>query len=328
MQVVILAGGIGSRMQPWTNSTPKPLLPMLDKTLLERVVEIIPSTMVDEVVVAAGYKVEMIAEYFAKNDPGFDVTIVHEKEMLGTGGALKNCQDFISGRFACFNGDIISSLPFEQMMEKHSSSEGIGTLGLWEVEDPTRFGIVGLDEEDRITRFKEKPKPHEVFSNLINAGSYILEDDVFDFMPQTKHSLERDVFPQLAEKGELSGFPFKGWFIDAGTPSSWQDGVSRCLSERMFTKGSMNGNSWCASNSVDAGKSMIEEDVSSAGTITDSTVLSGSTIGNGAEITRCLIGRDCRIGNGVNLTDVIVGYGAIVEDGYQQSGGVFPLPQQ
>ena len=115
---ILLAGGIGSRMQPWTNSTPKPLLPMLDMTLLERVVEIIPSKMVDEVVVAAGYKVEMIAEYFAKNDPGFDVTIVQEKEMLGTGGALKNCQDFISGRFACFNGDIISSLPFDQMMEK------------------------------------------------------------------------------------------------------------------------------------------------------------------------------------------------------------------
>ncbi len=328
MQVVILAGGIGSRMQPWTNSIPKPLLPMLDLTLLERVVEIIPPSMVDEVVVAAGYKVEMIAEYFAKNDPGFDVTIVREDEMLGTGGALKNCQDFISGRFACFNGDIVSSLPFEQMMAKHEASDGIGTLGLWEVEDPTRFGIVGLDDNDQITRFKEKPLPHEIFSNLINAGCYILEDDIFALMPDGKHSLERDVFPQLAEQGQLSGFPFKGWFIDAGTRASWQDAVSRCLSERMFTSGSMYGDSWCASKVVNAENSMIEQGVSSAGSIVDSTILERSTIGKDSRITRCLIGRDCQIGDDVTLTDVIVDYGANVENGYQQSGGVFPLPQQ
>jgi mannose-1-phosphate guanylyltransferase len=328
MQVVILAGGIGSRMQPWTNSMPKPLLPVLDLTLLERVVEIIPPGMVDEVVVAAGYKVEMIAEYFAKNDPGFDVTIVREEQMLGTGGALKNCEDFISGQFACFNGDIVSSLPFEQMLKKHNSNDGIGTLGLWEVEDPTRFGIVGLNDNDQITRFKEKPLPHEVFSNLINAGSYILEDDIFDVMPDGKHSLERDVFPQLAEKGQLSGFPFKGWFIDAGTPTSWHDAVSRCLSEQMFTRGAMNGNSWCASELVAAENSMIEQGVSSGGSILDSTILRHSTIGKGSQITRCLIGRDCQIGDGVILTDVIVDYGANVPDGHQQSGGVYPLPQQ
>jgi mannose-1-phosphate guanylyltransferase len=328
MQVVILAGGVGSRMQPWTNSMPKPLLPMLDLTLLERVVEKIPATMVDEVIVAAGYKVEMIAEYFAKNDPGFDVTIVHEEKMLGTGGALKNCQDFISGRFACFNGDIVSSLPFEQMLTMHDASDGIGTLGLWEVEDPTRFGIVGLNDNGRITRFKEKPLPHEVFSNLINAGSYILEEDIFALMPDGKHSIERDVFPQLAEQGQLSGFPFKGWFIDAGTPASWQDAVSRCLSEGMFTSGSRKGSSWCANEVVDAENSMIEQGVSSAGSILDSTILSGSSIGKDSRITRCLIGRDCQIGKGVELVDVIVDHGENIADGYQQSGGTFPLPQQ
>jgi len=214
------------------------------------------------------------------------------------------------------------------MMAKHDASYGIGTLGLWEVEDPTRFGIVGMDDKNQITRFKEKPLQHEVFSNLINAGSYILEDDIFALMPDGKHSLERDVFPQLAEQGQLSGFPFKGWFIDAGTQSSWQDAVSRCLSERMFTSGSMNGNSWCASNVVNAENSMIEQGVSSAGSIVDSTILERSTIGKDSRITRCLIGRDCQIGDDVTLTDVIVDYGANVENGYQQSGGVFPLPQQ
>ena len=108
--MVVLAGGIGSRLRPWTNDVPKPLLPMLDATLLERVVEGVPSDLVDEVIVAGGYKVELIREYFAKADVDFDVRIVPEDQPLGTGGALGNCRDIVSGRFACFNGDIVSSL--------------------------------------------------------------------------------------------------------------------------------------------------------------------------------------------------------------------------
>ena len=175
MQVVVLAGGVGSRLRPWTNEIPKPLLPMLDATLLERVVEGVPENLVDEVVVAGGYKIDQIKEYFRDASVDFDVRIVPEEKPLGTGGALGNCRDVISGRFACFNGDIVSSLNVGEMLQQHSKMNVKGTLALWEVEDPTRFGIVGVDEDRKVTQFKEKPKPEEVFSNLINAGSYILE---------------------------------------------------------------------------------------------------------------------------------------------------------
>ncbi len=158
MQVVVLAGGVGSRLRPWTNETPKPLLPMLDLTLLERVVEGIPSNLVDEVVVAGGYKIDQIKDYFKQADVDFDVRIVPETEPLGTGGALGNCRDVISGRFACFNGDIVSSLDIEPMLAQHQKLGVTGSLALWEVEDPTRFGIVGLDQDNRITQFKGKAK--------------------------------------------------------------------------------------------------------------------------------------------------------------------------
>ena len=157
MQVVVLAGGVGSRLRPWTNSIPKPLLPVLDQTLLEHVVSSLPVDMVDEVVVAGGYKVDQIKTYFEAADAPFDVRIVPEDEPLGTGGALGNCRDVVSGTFACFNGDIISSLDASSLLSMHRTNGSVGTLGLWEVEDPTRFGIVGLDEANRITRFKEKP---------------------------------------------------------------------------------------------------------------------------------------------------------------------------
>ena len=126
MQVVVLAGGIGSRLRPWTNAIPKPLLPMLDLTLLERVVEAVPTDLVDEVIVAGGYKVDQIESYFKKKEVDFDVRIVPEDEPLGTGGALGNCRDVVSGTFACFNGDIVSSLRIEPMLDLHRKNGGVG----------------------------------------------------------------------------------------------------------------------------------------------------------------------------------------------------------
>ena len=197
MQVVVLAGGFGTRLRPWTYEIPKPILPMLDKTLLEHVVEVVPSDKVDEVVVAGGYKVDDIEAYFKEADVSYDVRIVKETEPLGTGGALGNCRDVVSGQFVCLNGDIVSSLDMQVGLDLHQKNGGIGTLALWEVEDPTRFGIVGLDDEQRITQFKEKPAPEEVFSNLINAGSYLFEDDIFDYIPWDAVPSSARCFPYL-----------------------------------------------------------------------------------------------------------------------------------
>lgn len=329
MQVVVLAGGVGSRLRPWTNSMPKPLLPMLDMSLLERVVEGIPNHLIDEVVVAGGYKVDMIQQYFAQAEVDFDVRIVNETQPLGTGGALGNCKDVVSGRFACFNGDIVSSLQIEPLLELHKHNGGVGSLALWEVEDPTRFGIVGLDDDSRITQFKEKPKAEEVFSNLINAGSYIFEDDIFDYMPEGKHSIERDVFPRLAEERLLNGQQFEGYFIDAGTPSAWSDAVHRCIQEQRFTRGKVEGNSWYGStasqSSESVTESMIETDVKfSNSKIHRSTLLKGSSVGENSVIKECLVGTQVVIGKDVHLENVVVGHESIIPEGSHVVGGQWP----
>ena len=201
---------------------------------------------------------------------------------------------------------------------------------MWEVEDPTRFGIVGLDEESRITRFKEKPTPEEVFSNLINAGSYIFEDDIFDNMPIGKHSIERDVFPELASRKELNGQEFKGYFIDAGTPSAWSDAVNRCIIENRFNTGLVKGGTWYGSDQNPTSKhitqSMIQIDVDVQNSkIHRSTLLSGTSVGNDSTIESCLVGRDVKIGSNVNLIDVVVDHGSQVPDGTSLSNGQWPL---
>ena len=331
MQVVVLAGGVGSRLKPWTNSIPKPLLPMLDRTLLEQVIYTVPLDLIDEVVVAGGYKVEMIKSYFDSIDCDFDITIVNETKPLGTGGALGNCRDVVSDTFACFNGDIVSSLDVGELLALHRANGGIGSLGLWEVDDPTRFGIVGLDKQNKITKFKEKPKPAEVFSNLINAGSYIFEEDIFDYMPEGKHSLERDVFPKLAEIRQLNGMSFDGYFIDAGTKESWINAVSQCIDKSRFSNGYASSNSWFARKPVflpeqTINKSMIAEKVTiGSSNVSESTVLDNSQIQNNCEIVRSLIGQHCQIGDDCILTDVIVGHNSVIPNGTKLSNTAWPI---
>ena len=325
VQAVVLAGGIGSRLRPWTDTVPKPLLPMLDRTLLEQVVWGMPTGMVDEIVVAGGYRVQQITEHFAAREQGIAVTIVEETEPLGTGGALGNCRDVVSGRFACFNGDVITSLRMDDLIDRHALNGGVGTLALWEVEDPTRFGIVGLDEHQRVTAFKEKPEPAEVFSNLINAGSYLLEEEVFDVMPKGRHSLERDVFPLLARRGDLNGVPFQGYFIDAGTPSSWSDGVEACIEHGRFTGGRVIDGSWCAESQAPSGvrhhASMFGQGVKAKGaSVERSTLLDGVTVGKGTILNDVLAGQGAVIGEGCVLRDVVLGPGAVVEDGERLTG--------
>lgn len=335
MQVVVLAGGVGSRLRPWTNSIPKPLLPVLDQTLLEHVVSSLPVDLVDEVVVAGGYKVDQIKAYFEAADAPFDVRIVPEDEPLGTGGALGNCRDVVSGTFACFNGDIISSLDASSLLSMHRTNGSVGTLGLWEVEDPTRFGIVGLDEANRITRFKEKPAPEEVFSNLINAGSYIFNDDVFDWMPHGRHSIERDVFPKLAAEGLLSGVPFEGYFIDAGTPEAWNLAVKASIDHGRFKSGVLHGStpSWFASRAALEGTtpfsiitdSMVADGCSiGASDVFMSTLLKGARIANESRLTSCLVGEGAVVGRGCELDSVVIDHGAEVPDGTVQKGGTWP----
>jgi len=223
----------------------------------------------------------------------------------------------------------VSSLSIEPMLDLHRKNGGVGTLALWEVEDPTRFGIVGVNEDQRITQFKEKPKPEEVFSNLINAGSYIFEDDIFDWMPKGRHSIERDVFPKLAEANLLNGTEFEGYFIDAGTPDAWMDGVLRCIEEKRFSTGAVVDGSWHAKPKVfdtaHVQGCMIEADVKLQGChIERSTLLSGVDVGSKSHLRNCLVGRGATVGSNVSMEGVVVDHGSTVPDGTSQVGGQWP----
>ena len=317
MDVVVLAGGFGTRLRPWTESIPKPLLPILDKSMIEHVLDVLPESQVDRVLIASGYGIEEMRSHFAGFSLPYEVEIIEEDEPLGTGGAIANCQNHLSGgTFCVINGDLITSLRVEEMLDFHKSNGGIGTISLWEVEDPSRFGVADYRQENgKIMRFQEKPPVEEAYSNLINAGTYILEPEIFELMPIGAHSIERDIYEDLAETGGLNGFPFDGWFVDAGTPDSFIEAMKVCISEGRFSSGSVIGDSWFGIGSENLGLvsgSSIGafSSVGRGSSVSNSAILTGAEIGAGSKIDGCLIGKGAKIPEGTEMTGKIVAHGS------------------
>ena len=215
MKAVILAGGLGTRLRPLTYSIPKPLVLIAGKPLIRRIIDGLPSS-VDTVILAVSYMKEALEDYFLLEPCGRKVILVNESSPMGTGGAIKNVAQHIDGTFIVQNGDCVSSLDIKAMVRAHRESGGLGTLALWEVEDPSAFGVVNLERNMRITDFQEKPSLAEAKSNLINAGVYVFEPEILDYIGKGQVSIEREVFPRVLEYG-LFGHRFQGFWVDCGT---------------------------------------------------------------------------------------------------------------
>jgi mannose-1-phosphate guanylyltransferase len=227
MKAVILAGGFGTRLRPLTYSVPKPLVPLVGRPLIVRMIESLPQS-VDTVVLAVSYMKEALEEHFLSQPCGRKVVVVHEPSPLGTGGAIKNVAQHLDETFIAMNGDCISSLDLRSLVKVHREKGGIGTIALWQVDDPSAFGVVELDKACRIVNFQEKPKKEEARSDLINAGYYVFEPEILDYIGKGQVSIEREVFPNVLDYG-LFGHRFVGHWMDCGTRESFLAAQAKIL---------------------------------------------------------------------------------------------------
>ncbi len=219
----ILAGGKGTRMRPFTYELPKPLIPVQGKPLLQHILNLLRKYEIRDVIISTGYMCDKIKEYFGNGSKfGFDITYVEEKEELGTAGALNLSKGMLKKTFLMFNGDVLTNIDLHDLIDTHSRNDGLATIALTPVDDPSRFGVADL-KGDRIMKFIEKPK--KPVSNLINAGVYILEPEVLEYVPKGKAMMETDVFPKLADKGLLYAYPFEGQWFDTGTHESYESAI-------------------------------------------------------------------------------------------------------
>lgn len=224
MKALILVGGEGTRLRPLTHRTVKPMVPVVNRPFLEHLFGYLGKHGILDIVLATGYKPEQIEHYFG-NGEGFGIHIGYsvESRPLGTAGAVKNAETFLDDTFLVLNGDVLGSVDLAEMLRFHTEKKAIATLALTEVDDPSAFGVVLTDSSNRVTSFIEKPKREEAPSNLINAGVYILEPEVLDYITnKTFCMFERDVFPVLLqEQMPVYAFISDGYWLDMGTPEKY-----------------------------------------------------------------------------------------------------------
>ncbi len=204
MKAVILAGGEATRLRPLSCNNAKIMLPVCNHPLLEHFISYLKRHNITDIIIALGRQVEQIQTHFGDGSKfGVRITYSVERFAMGTAGAVKNAERFLDESFIVFNGDIFTDIDLTAMANLHYKKVASVSIALTPVDDPTMYGVVETDAEERIKRFVEKPMRDEVATNMINAGIYILKPDVLKCISSNAFSMfERDVFPQLVERGE------------------------------------------------------------------------------------------------------------------------------
>ena len=224
MRAIILAGGVGTRLRPLSCTRPKLLFPVLNKPLLDWTLERLAETRVNGVTLAVKYMAEAFMQRYGESKHGIKISYSLEKTPMHTGGAIKYAEELIGHEepFLVLNGDIFTTIDYTALINKHKQNKATATIALYRVADPSRYGTVKLTNQNRITQFIEKAPPGKAPSNLINAGVYVLDPEIFNHIPAGRPvSIEREVFPKLAEQGKLFGYEFKRVWIDIGKPADY-----------------------------------------------------------------------------------------------------------
>jgi mannose-1-phosphate guanylyltransferase len=236
LQAIVLVGGEGTRLRPLTYGTPKPMVPIAGVPFLARTMERLCSAGIRDVILPAGYMPEAIIDYFGDGTAlGMKITYVIEETPLGTAGALKNVEQYITGPFVVLNGDILTSLDLRKMIMEHERKGGIGLLHLIRVDDPSSFGCVVHDANGLISAFVEKPPRDSAPTNEINAGTYLFEQEILDLIPAGRNvSIERETFPQIIASGKgLYAYTTSDYWIDLGKPEQYLSAHRDVLAGRM-----------------------------------------------------------------------------------------------
>lgn len=230
IKAMVMAAGMGSRLEPLTLVFPKPLIPVMNRPLMDIILSQLHSIGVDEVISNTYYLADQIIDRYTKNDLGIKFSHIKETELSGTAGGVKKCQFFFDEGedFVVMSGDVLTTADIKAGIEIHKKSGAIATIGVKQVphELVSHFGVVVTDEKGYITEFQEKPPVEEAKSNLINTGIYIFNYKIFDYIPEnTFYDFAKNVFPQLLSEGQINTFEVKGYWNDIGTIGQYKQSI-------------------------------------------------------------------------------------------------------
>ena len=296
---ILLVGGLGTRLKPLTNQTPKPMLPIGGLPVTEHQLLAAKKAGINTVILATSYLSEVFTPYFGDGSKwGMKLLYAVEKEPLGTGGAIRNAAAMVgfsetTEDFVIFNGDVLSHHDIAAQLSFHKESGAAATLHLIEVADARAFGCVPTDSNGRVTDFLEKME--SPITNDINAGCYVFSPQVISAIPEGKVvSIERETFPELVRSGSpVYGYRDQAYWLDIGTPAALFKG-SRDYVDGDFMTG--------------AGTT-----IASSATLTGGTSIgAASVIGSGCKITNSIIGDGVVVGDNCTISDSFILHGSVI----------------
>jgi mannose-1-phosphate guanylyltransferase len=329
MRAMVLAAGLGTRLRPITFDMPKPMVPVLNRPVMEHILRLLARHGFTETIANLHWFPELIEGHFDDgSELGVELTYSREQQLLGTSGGVRNAADFLGDSFLVISGDALSDIDLTAMREFHESHDGIATLATKRVDDTSQFGVAITGADGRIQGFQEKPDPAEALSNLANCGMYMFRSEIFDFFPEPGTSKAAgpgdpagfadwamDVFPRLLE-GDV---PFYSHEIDA----YWND-IGNLEELRESTLDALSG-----AVEVEREGELVEG-FRSGSPVGDEGELKGPVlIGSGCEIADdvridgpAVIGDGVKIGAGSRLREVIALPGAEVPPGSVLIGAI------
>ncbi|CAD6195210.1 unnamed protein product [Caenorhabditis auriculariae] len=330
MKALILVGGYGTRLRPLTLTQPKPLVEFANKPMMLHQMEALAAVGVDTVVLAVSYRAEQLEQEMAVHASRLGVKLIFslEEEPLGTAGPLALARQHLEGDepFFVLNSDVICEFPFQHMIDFHKKHGREGTIAVTRVEEPSKYGVVVFDENSgQIANFVEKPQ--EYVGNKINAG-----------LPT---SIEKEIFPEMAETGNLYAFVLSGFWMDVGQPKDFLKGSSLFLThmrqtapEELARGAQFHGNVLVDPSATIGSDCVIGPNVvvgprvriENGSCIRQTTILSGSVVKSHSCISESIIGRKCTIGSWVRMeNNCVMGEDVVVQDElYLNGASVLP----
>ncbi len=352
MKAIIMAGGEGTRLRPLTSNQPKPMVPVINKPVMEHIIELLRNHGIKEIIATLHFLPPLIKTYFGEgSDLGVHLSYSTEDQPLGTAGSVKNVERFLNDTFIVISGDAITDIDLTAAIEFHKENRSLATLVLKKVENPLQFGVVVTKEDGRIDKFLEKPTWGQVFSDTVNTGIYILEPEILEKIPEdTVYDFSKELFPKLLKsRRRLFGYITDGYWWDIGNvdqylkvqhdilarktkiePDGFKIGRSVWINEgaKIDPQADLKGPIVIGKNSkIEAGARIRPYTVIGSNTVIKTGAFLNRAIiwdnvyvGPGAQLRGCVVGRNCdikksaRLDEGATIGDnCVIGENAIIK---------------
>lgn len=314
VKAMIMAAGVGSRLDPLTKFVPKPLVPIANRPVMDILIDNLKNIGVTDVISNTFYLAEKIIERYSNSDFGINFKFIKEETLSGTAGGFKKCQFFFDKNddILVLSADGLSNADLQKGIELHRKSGAIATIGIKQIpqEEVSHFGVVVTDENGFISEFQEKPPVACAKSNFINTGIYIFNYKIFDYIPEnTFYDFAKNVFPKLLQEGAINTFVIKEYWTDIGTLEQYMQAtqdlfLGNCRFKHTPIHRTLSGNYITETED-------LPQDISFIG---NNTIGKNCHTGKNVKIENSIIWDDVTIADGIKIKDSVIASGSVIEN--------------